>query len=51
MRARVRRVAWIMIRRPMTKGGAAPEGGCDAGHVGEKARVGYTAEYEFYAAR
>ena len=39
------------IRRPMTKGGAAPQGGCDAGHVREKARVGYTAEYEFYAAR
>ena len=39
------------IRRLMTKGGAAPAGGCDAGHVGETARVSYSAEYEFYAAR
>ncbi len=38
------------IRRLMTKGGAAPAGGCDAGHVGQTARVSYAAEYEFYAA-
>jgi hypothetical protein len=38
------------IRRAETKGGAAPRAGCDAGHVGEQARMRYSATYQFYGA-
>ena len=36
------------IRRSETKGGVAPDGGCD---VGEFARVPYSATYTFYSSR
>ncbi len=36
------------IQRLNTSGGIAPATGADAGHVGEYARVPYTAEYYFY---
>ena len=38
------------IVRSATKGGAAKEDGCDAGHVGEMSRVPYSATYTFYVA-
>jgi Protein of unknown function (DUF3455) len=38
--------AWV--RRARTAGGAAPQGGCDAGHAGETARMHYSAIYEFW---
>lgn len=38
------------IQRLNTKGGAAPEGGCDAAHQNAEARVHYSATYVFYAA-
>lgn len=36
------------IRRADTHGGAGPEGGCDAAHLGNAARVPYTATYQFF---
>jgi Protein of unknown function (DUF3455) len=38
------------IQRLETTGGIAPTTGCDASHLGEVARVGYTATYFFYEA-
>jgi hypothetical protein len=38
------------IQRVNTAGGLAPSTGADASHVGEVARVPYTAEYYFYKA-
>lgn len=38
------------IRRIDTKGGAAPTTGCNAGHVGEQARMRYSATYQFFGA-
>jgi hypothetical protein len=38
------------IHRLETTGGKAPATGCDATHVGETARVDYTATYYFYEA-
>ncbi|HMI88533.1 MAG TPA: DUF3455 domain-containing protein [Polyangiaceae bacterium] len=38
------------IQRLETTGGKAPTTGCDAAHVGDTARVGYTATYYFYEA-
>jgi hypothetical protein len=38
--------AWV--RRARTVGGAAPQGGCDAAHAGETARMRYSAVYEFW---
>jgi hypothetical protein len=37
------------IQRLNTKGGKAPDSGCDAAHAGEELRVPYTADYLFYA--
>jgi hypothetical protein len=39
------------IQRLETTAGKAPATGCDASHVGETARVDYTATYYFYEAR
>jgi Protein of unknown function (DUF3455) len=39
------------IQRLETAGGKAPVAGCDATHLGETVRVGYTAAYHFYEAR
>jgi hypothetical protein len=39
------------VRRIDTAGGKAPADGCSAGHVGEGARVSYSAMYEFYSSR
>lgn len=36
------------IQRLDTKGGAAPEGGCDAAHQNAEARMRYSAAYIFY---
>ena len=36
------------IQRLNTVGGTAPTTNCDAAHVGQEARVSYTAEYWFY---
>jgi hypothetical protein len=36
------------IRRVDTVGGTEPEGGCDAAHNGEIARVPYSATYQFF---
>jgi hypothetical protein len=36
------------IQRVNTQGGAPPTGGCDDTHVGEEARVAFTADYYFY---
>ncbi len=36
------------IQRVNTRGGAAPAGGCDETHVGNEARVDFTADYYFY---
>jgi Protein of unknown function (DUF3455) len=38
------------IRRTDTKGGAAPTTGCDANHLGEQARMRYSATYQFFGA-
>jgi len=38
--------AWI--RRMNTHGGPAPAGGCDAAHLGETARMRYSATYQFF---
>ena len=37
------------IQRLDTKGGKAPESGCDASHVSQEVRVSYSADYRFYA--
>jgi hypothetical protein len=37
------------IQRLNTKGGKAPESGCDASHVSQEVRVPYSADYRFYA--
>jgi len=39
-------VSWV--RRSDTRGGVAPTGGCDAGHLGEAARMRYSATYQFF---
>ena len=36
------------VLRVATRGGVEPASGCDAGHVGQEARVPYTADYYFY---
>ena len=38
------------IQRLETRGGNAPEEGCDAGHLGAESRVAYTATYVFWTA-
>ncbi len=38
------------IRRVDTVGGVAPAAGCDAAHLGEQARMRYSAVYEFLGA-
>jgi Protein of unknown function (DUF3455) len=38
------------IRRTDTKGGVAPQTGCDASHVSEQARMRYSATYQFFSA-
>ena len=38
------------IRRIETQGGIALKSGCDAAHIGDQARMRYSAVYEFYAA-
>ena len=43
-----RLAAVATIRRADTKGGAAPATGCDASHVGEQARMRYSATYQFF---
>jgi hypothetical protein len=37
------------IQRLNTKGGKAPESGCDSSHVSQEVRVPYSADYRFYA--
>lgn len=37
------------IVRSATEGGAAPANGCDQAHVGNEARVGYSATYTFFS--
>jgi Protein of unknown function (DUF3455) len=39
------------VQRLETTGGTAPATGCDGAHVGDTARVDYTATYFFYEAR
>ena len=39
------------IQRIHTKGGKAPASGCDAGHLGQETRVGYSADYLFYVTK
>jgi len=39
------------VQRVNTSGGVAPATGCDAGHVGEEARVAFSADYYFYKRR
>lgn len=39
------------IQRIHTKGGKAPTAGCDAEHVGQEVRVGYSADYLFYVGK
>jgi hypothetical protein len=39
------------IHRLNTEGGVMPDSGCDAGHVGARVRVPYTATYYFYVAK
>ena len=40
--------AVTIIRRADTKGGTAPTAGCDASHLGEQARMRYSATYQFF---
>jgi hypothetical protein len=37
------------VQRVNTKGGKAPESGCDASHAGGEVRVPYSADYRFFA--
>ena len=39
------------IQRLNTVGGLPPQTGCDSAHVGQRARVAYSADYYFYSAR
>jgi Protein of unknown function (DUF3455) len=39
------------VQRLDTKGGLSPALGCDASHIGETARIDYTANYAFYEAK
>ena len=39
------------IQRLNTKGGKAPESGCDASHVSQEIRVSYSADYRFYTSK
>jgi hypothetical protein len=39
------------IQRLHTKGGKAPDSGCDAEHVGQEVRKAYSAEYVFYGTK
>jgi Protein of unknown function (DUF3455) len=39
------------IQRLNTKGGKAPSSGCDSDHINQEARVSYSADYLFYAAK
>ncbi|TMA27575.1 MAG: DUF3455 domain-containing protein [Deltaproteobacteria bacterium] len=39
------------IQRIDTVGGVAPSASCDAAHVGDEARIDYSANYYFYGAR
>jgi dipeptidyl aminopeptidase/acylaminoacyl peptidase len=39
----------VHVQRIHTKGGVAPESGCDESHVGSMQRVHYEADYVFYA--
>jgi hypothetical protein len=39
------------IQRLETSGGIAPSTGCDADHLGDEARIDYTATYYFYVPR
>jgi hypothetical protein len=39
------------IQRVNTAGGAPPRGACDDTHVGDEARVAFTADYYFYKPR
>jgi hypothetical protein len=41
----------LSIQRLHTAGGKAPVGGCDASQSGKEARIHYTADYFFYAAK
>jgi hypothetical protein len=41
----------LSIQRLDTKGGVAPDGGCDAAREKEETAVGYEASYYFYGAR
>ncbi|SFK00413.1 DUF3455 domain-containing protein [Methylocapsa palsarum] len=38
----------VAVRRIDTKGGAEPAESCDAAHIGQVARVRYSATYQFY---
>ena len=38
----------LSIQRLDTKGGRAPDGGCDGAHAGSETRVPYQAEYYFF---
>ncbi|MBV9351687.1 MAG: DUF3455 domain-containing protein [Mycobacterium sp.] len=37
------------IRRTETKGGVAPDAGCDAAHLSQQARMRYSATYQFFS--
>jgi Protein of unknown function (DUF3455) len=37
------------VQRLQTRGGKAPAAGCDAAHLGQEARVPYSADYLFFA--
>jgi hypothetical protein len=39
------------IQRVNTEGGAPPRDGCDATHLGDEARVAFSADYYFYKPR
>ena len=39
------------IQRIHTRGGKAPNGGCDQIHVNDEVKISYTADYYFYAPR
>ena len=41
----------VTVKRTDTHGGVAPAGGCDVAHVGDLARVPYSATYSFYGLR
>jgi hypothetical protein len=39
------------VQRLDTVGGVAPAAGCDSAHAGTRARVDYSATYDFYGQR